>query len=117
MSNRYPTLAALIAAFSTNDNETGAARAHYDLFVDQEPVGPGVDEKITVITVYPHSFEYLAHRFGVDGNALASPEQVEAKKQYLVNEAAVAAERQRELAASEGVVLAPTGAPTLGGVA
>jgi hypothetical protein len=33
-----------------------------------------------VLTCCPHGFEYLTHKFGVDGNALLTPEQMEAKK-------------------------------------
>lgn len=109
MNNQFPTLQAFVQAFATDANETGGVRRHFDLYIDEEPVGPGVEGTITVLTCCPHSFEYLTHKFGVDGNALTTPEQIVAKKQYLVNEAIAAneaAQRQAEgLQLGEGVKL------------
>lgn len=113
MSNRYPTLQAFVAAFATPDNETGDVRRQFDLFIEDEPVGPGVDSTITVLTVCPHGFEYLMHRFALDGAAMLTPEQIDAKKQFMVNEAA-----QRNLAAQQTTAtLATVDGVKLGGVA
>jgi hypothetical protein len=95
MTNRFATLQAFVQAFATTDNETGDLRRHFDLYIDEEPIGPGVDGTITVLTCCPHGFEYLTHKFGVDGNALMPPEQVEAKKQFMVNEATRRVTRSR----------------------
>lgn len=110
MSNKYPSLQAFVGAFASDNNETGSARRHFDLFVTDEAAGPGVEEPITVITCCPHGFDYLTHRFGLDGNSLTTPEQIEATKQQLVaaatarNEAAQLA--VAELQAADGVKLA-----------
>jgi hypothetical protein len=112
MANKHPTLHDFIVAFATDANETGGARSHFEVTVDHEPVGPEVPGTVPVLTIWPRGFEYLAHKFGIEGNALATPEQVEGKKQFMRNEARAANEAAAEEArkkSADGVVSARIG--------
>lgn len=104
--NKYPTLHDFIDAFASDANETGAARTEFTMKVEREPIGPEVEGTVTVIRVYPNNFEYLEHRFGLDGSVLQSPEQVEGRKQFARNEARAANEAKANADGIGGIVRA-----------
>lgn len=94
MNNRFKTLQEMIAhgLSAAAIEEHGRVLTEYKITVGSERIGEGVDGNFVTLTVAPVGFDYKACRFGIDNNTMLTPEELEARKTFLVNEARLTAE-------------------------
>lgn len=81
-------------------DEHGRTLTQYTITVTTEPIDVNVPGHLVVLTVAPTGFDYKAERFGIDNNTLLTAAELDARKQYLINEAKAA--RDAAAAAANG---------------
>lgn len=72
--------------------EHGRPLTQYLVTVGSERIGGVTDPDLgsfVTLTVHPVGFEYKAETFGIDNNTLLTREELDARKQFHVNEARV----------------------------
>jgi hypothetical protein len=78
-------------------DEHGRALVSYRITVGTEPIAPSVPGNFVTLTIAPDGFDYKAQKFGIDNNTLLTTEELEARRQYLVNESPHRVMRPRAL--------------------